>query len=104
MDIAMCVTHIMVDIFLHNLNYTVGSMAKLLRDLELPPMYSSWELFVGSSSTSLFKAVLKRAEMCKTSLQPTPKVPIVETPLPLVLNVQMDNATSDNKKQYVFVF
>jgi len=33
--------HYGLDIFLHDSNYTVGSFAKLLRDLELPPKYSS---------------------------------------------------------------
>jgi len=34
----------------------------------------------------------------------SPEVPIGETPLPPVLNVQMDNATGDNKNRYVFAF
>ncbi len=93
----VCYAHYGLDIFLHDSNYTVGSLAKLLRDLELPPKYSSRELFVGSGSAPLFEAVLKRAEMCTLSLRPPPKVPIAATPLPPVLNVQMDNATGDNK-------
>jgi len=96
--------HYILDIFLHDSNYTVGSLAKLLRDLELPPTYSSQKLFVGSSSAPLFEAILKGDEMYKTLLRPTLEVLIAETPLPPVLNVQMDNATGDNKNRYVFAF
>ena len=50
--------HYGLDVFSHDSNYTIGSMAKLLRDLELPPKSSSQELFTNSKSTNLFKAVL----------------------------------------------
>ena len=56
--------HYGLDVFLHDLNYTVGSMAKLLRDLEDPPKSSSRELFVGARSTALFCSIMKGAEMC----------------------------------------
>ena len=45
-------------IFPTDSNHTVGSIAKLLRDLELPPKYSSRELFSGSGSAPLFTALL----------------------------------------------
>ena len=35
-------------------------------------------------------------------LGPPPDTPIPEKPLPPILNVQMDNAVSDNKNRYVF--
>jgi len=38
------------------------------------------------------------------SLWPLPQVPVGATPLPPVLNVQMDNTTGDNKNPYVFTF
>ena len=38
--------HYGLDLFPHDSNYTIGSIAKLLRDLELPPKSSSRELFV----------------------------------------------------------
>ena len=38
--------HYGLDIFLTDSNHTLGSIAKLLRDLELPPKYSSRELFL----------------------------------------------------------
>ena len=96
--------HYRLDLFTHDANYTVGSFAKLLRDLELPPKYSSRELFSGSGSAPLFRAILQGADICKSSLRPTPKVPIAATPLPHVLNVQMDNARGDNKNRYVLAF
>ena len=96
--------HYGLDLFAHDANYTVGSFAKLLRDLELPPKYSSRELFNGSGSAPLFCAVLQGADICKTLLRAMPADPIEATPLPPVLNVQMDNATGDNKNRYVFAF
>ena len=60
--------HYGLDIFPTDSNHTVGSIAKLLRDLELPPKYSSRELFSRSSSTPLFTALLVGAEMCTSSL------------------------------------
>ena len=89
--------HYGLGMFAHDSNYTISSMAKLLRDLELPPKSSSRELFVGSRSTNLFKAILKGAEMCEASLPPLSEVLVPATPLPPILNVQMDNATGDNK-------
>ena len=62
--------HYGLDIFPTDSNHTVGSIAKLLRDLELPPKYSSWELFFGSGSAPLFTALLAKAEMCTSSLPP----------------------------------
>jgi hypothetical protein len=96
--------HYGLDIFLHDSNYTVGSFAKLLRDVELPPKYSSRELFTGSGSAPLFRAVLQGSDICTSSLRPAPEVAIPTTPLPPILNVQMDNATGDNKNRFVFAF
>ena len=64
------IAHYGLDIFPYDSNYTIGSMAKLLRDLEGPPKSSSRQLFVGSRSTALFHGILKGAEMCKASLAP----------------------------------
>ena len=96
--------HYGLDIFPHDSNYTIGLMAKLLRDLEKPPKSSLHELFVGSGSTALFRSILKGAEMCKASLPPQPETIVQATPLPPILNMQMDNATGDNKNRYVYVF
>ena len=96
--------HYGLDIFPHDSNYTIGSMAKLLRDLEGPPKSSSRELFVGSGSTALFFGILKGVEMCEASLASQPKALVPATALPPILNVQMDNATGDNKNRYVYAY
>ena len=96
--------HYGLDMFPHDSNYTIGSMAKLLRDLELPPKSSSRQLFTGSGSTNLSKAILKGADMCDASLPPLPETLCSGEPLPPILNVQMDNATGDNKNRFVFCY
>ena len=96
--------HYGLDIFPHDSNYTIRSMAKLLRDLEGPPKSSSRELFVGSGSTALFRGILKGAEMCEASLAPQPKALVPATTLPPILNVQMDNAIGNNKNRYVYAY
>jgi hypothetical protein len=97
-------THYSLDIFAHDANYTVGSFAKLLRDLERPPKSSSRRLFDGSRSSPLFEAVLSGAEMCEAALPQLSGIPSVATPLPPILNVQMDNTTGNNKNWFVFCF
>ena len=96
--------HYGLGIFPHDSNYTIGLMAKLLLDLEKPQKSSSHEFFVGSGSTALFCSILKAAEMYKVSLPPQPETVVQATPLPPILNVQMDNATGDNKNRYVYAF
>ena len=97
--------HYGLDIYPHDVNYTVDSFARLLRDLEQIPKSSSRELFVGSGDHALFCAVLRGAsDVCLSSLPP-PLVNLAPVkPLPLVLHVQMDNAVSDNKNRFVFCF
>ena len=96
--------HYGLDVFAHDSNYTIGSMAKLLQYLELEPKSSSRELFKNSKSTNLFGAVLEGADMCQASLPPPPNTLTAAVPLPPILNVQMDNAIGDNKNRYVFCF
>ena len=96
--------HYGLDLYSHDANYTVGSFAKVLRDLEAPPKSSSRELFPESNSHPLYSALLRGAEMCMDPLGPPPDTPIPAKPLPPILNVQMDNAVSDNKNIYVFCF
>ena len=96
--------HYGLDIFPTDSNHIVGSIAKLLRDLELPPKYSLQELFSGSRSAPLFTALLAGAEMCTSSLPPQDAEEVPAKPLPPVLNLQLDNATGDNKNHFVFAF
>ena len=55
--------HCSLDFYPHDVNYIVGSFAKLLQDLELPPKTSSGALFQNSQSTPLYEA-------CESSLPP----------------------------------
>jgi len=89
--------HYGFDVFSHDSNYTIRSMARLLRDLEKLPTSSSRQLFVESGSTTLVKKVLKGVEMCQASLSLVSEALVLATPLPSILNVQMDNAIGDNK-------
>ena len=89
--------HYGLDLYSHDANYTVGSFAKVLRDLEAPPKSSSREFFLESNSHPLYSTLLRGAEMCMDLLGPPPDTPIPAKPLPPILNVQMDNAVSDNK-------
>ena len=93
-----------LDIFPHDSNYTIGSMAKLLRDLDGPPKSSFRQLFLGSGSTALFHGILKGAEMCEASLALQPETLVSAIALPPILNVQMDNAIGDNKNRYVYAY
>ena len=60
--------HYALDLYLADSNHTIGSFARLLRDLEKPPAYSSRVLFENSGSTPLFKAVLEGKDICLHSL------------------------------------
>lgn len=97
--------HYGLDIYPHDVNYTVGSFARLLRDLERIPKSSSRELFVGSGGHPLFRAILRGAsDVCLSSLPPAQVNLAPAKRLPPVLHVQMDNAVSDNKNRFVFCF
>ena len=94
--------HYSLDVFSSNSNFTVGSIAKLLRDLEDPPTKSSQLLFQGDGSTPLYGALLQGSEICIDSLEEVPIPSIKARPLPLVLHIQMDNSWRENKNRYVF--
>lgn len=96
--------HYGLDILPTDSNRTVGSIAKLLRDLDKPSYYLSRDLFRGSRSTLLFYAVLYGCQACLESLPTPPIDPVPAKPLPPILQMQLDNATRDNKDRYVFSF
>ena len=89
--------HYGVDLYVHDANYMVGSFAKLLQDLELLPKSSTRALFQNSQFTPLYEDLLYGVEACELSLPPLLEHLLSGTPLPSILNVQMDNATGDNK-------
>ena len=69
--------HYGLDLYSHDANYTVGSFAKVLRDLKEPPKSSSHELFLESNSHPLYSALLRGAEMCMDLLDPPQDIPIL---------------------------
>ena len=62
--------HFGINIYPHDSNYTVGSIAKLLQDLKNPPKYLPWKLFEGRRSWLLFDVILKGSKICKLLLLP----------------------------------
>ena len=96
--------HYGLDFYPGDANHTVGSFAKLLRDLESPPTSSSRALFAGCGTTPIYEAVLEGKEVCLSSLQEPPEQPVLAKPLPPTLHVQLDNCAKDNKCRYVFCF
>ena len=97
--------HYGLDIFPTNSNHTIGSIAKLLRDVEEPPKNSLRKLFSdeGTQST-LTKAILEGSDSCLNSLLPLPQELIPAQSLPPVLVLQLDNASGANKNRCVFAF
>jgi hypothetical protein len=93
-----------LDIYPSNSNHTFGTIAKLLRDLESLPLYSTRQLFVGGSLSPLFQALLIRADMCEGSFFSSQATPILVAPLPPIVNIQLDIACSNKKNRYVFSF
>ena len=97
--------HYGVGIFPTDSNHTIGSIARLLRDLEEAPKNSSRTLFsIERNQSTLTKALLNGAEACLDSLLPPPAELLLAKPLPPILILQLDNASGDNKNRYVFAF
>jgi hypothetical protein len=97
--------HYGLDIFPTDSNHTVGSIAKLLRDLESEPKASSRKLLVKDDLIHrLSKAILEGSEVCVDSLPPRPQGIIELQCLPPTLTLQLDNASGDNKNRWVFAF
>ena len=97
--------HYGLDIFSTDSNHTVGSIARLLRDLEAEPKYSSRHLFATNDPIHpLLKAVLEGHEICKESLPPRPEEVVQPEHLPPTLTLQLDNASGNNKNRWVFAF
>jgi hypothetical protein len=48
--------------------------------------------------------VLSGVEICEAALQPLSRTPCPTTPLPPILNIQMDNAAGNNQNHFVFCF
>jgi hypothetical protein len=85
-------------------NATIGSIAKLLRDIEKQPVLSSRRMFRGSGTSILYKAVLKGKSICYSALRPALEILEMAKPLPPILHVQLDNCWKDNKSRFVKCF
>ena len=96
--------HYGLDIYPSDCNHTVGSILKLLRDLEGVPISYSKSLFPGSRWHPLFEAVLYGKEGCLNSLLPEGEISGMAEPLPPILHVQFDNAALDNMNPFIFCF
>jgi hypothetical protein len=96
--------HYALDLYPADSNHTIGSFARLLRDLEKPPAYSSGLLFENTGSTPLYEAVMDGKDVCLHSLPEPPSEPVIAKKLPPTLRVQLDNCAKDNKSRYVFAY
>jgi hypothetical protein len=65
--------HYALDLYPANSNHIVGSIAKVLRDLEDVPKFVSREIFPDNHALPLFDVVLEGGEVCNSSLFPPPK-------------------------------
>jgi hypothetical protein len=83
--------HYALDMYPGDCNHTVGSFAKLLRDLEEPPISSSQRLFHGSGRAPLYRVVLNGSEICLEGLRPPHTEATPAVPLPPIMHVQLDN-------------
>jgi hypothetical protein len=82
----------------------VGSIAKVLRDLDDVLKYVSCHIFPSSHASPLFNALQERIKVCESSLISSLEEPVVAKSLSLVLNLQLDNACFDNKNRYTLCF
>jgi hypothetical protein len=95
--------HYGLDIYPSICNHTVGSIMRLFHDLKGVPK-SSRSLFHGSRMSPIFKALLEGKEACMDSLVHDDSTSDDSVSLPPVLNVQLDNAASNNKNRFMFCF
>lgn len=96
--------HYTLDVYANDSNFTIGSIAKLLRDLEDPPKTYTRALFKEIASNPLYDAVLYGKEMCLPSLGEPADTPRPIRDLPPVLHVQLDNCWRENKNRFAFCF
>jgi hypothetical protein len=65
--------HYGLDLYPTDSNHTVGSVAKVLRDLEDVPKFVSRQIFPDIHASPLSEAVLEGGNVCNSSLPPPPK-------------------------------
>lgn len=98
--------HYALDLYPADSNQTIGSIAKLLRDLENPPKSAQPEsLFLGAGTTELYEAILGGSEQCVRSILKKPLTPATSIrSLAPILHVQLDNCWKDNKSRHIKCF
>jgi hypothetical protein len=96
--------HYTLDMYPGDCNHTVGSFARLLRNLEESPISSSRRLFDGSGRSPLYRAILHGSDICVEGLRAPPAESTPPMSLPPVLHVQLDNCWKDNKCKFVKAF
>lgn len=96
--------HYTVDVYPNDSNFTIGSLAKLLRDLEEPPKRYTRDLFKENGSNPLYEAILRGKEVCLPSLGEPMDNPRLNQDLPPTLHIQLDNCWRENKNRYAFCF
>jgi hypothetical protein len=62
--------HYGLDLYPADSNHTVGSVAKVLRDLEDVPKFVSRQIFPDIHASALFEALLEGGNVCNSSLPP----------------------------------
>ena len=83
--------HYIVEVYPNNSKITIGSLAKLLCDLEELPRTYTRALSRENGSNPLYEAKLLGKEICIPSLGEPKDNPTLIQDLPLVLYIQLDN-------------
>jgi hypothetical protein len=97
--------HYALDLYPANSNCTIGSIARLLPDLERLPKYSNPEsLFTGTGTIDLYAAVLWGCEDCINNILAKHSIQEQFVSLPPILHVQLDNFWKDNKSRWIMCF
>ena len=96
--------HYIVDVYAHDNNSTIGSIAKLLHDLEEPPKRYCRALFRENGSTPFYEALLHGREVYLPLLREPTDNPRLIPSLPPILHIQLDNCWRENKNIYEFYF
>ena len=98
--------HYSLDLYPADSNQTIGSIARLLRDLENPSKcINPSNLFLGAGTTELYKAILVGSEQCISSIPcKLGEEGTTFTKLPPILHVQLDNCWKDNKSRHIKCF
>lgn len=85
-------------------NYTISSLARLLRHLEELPTRESGRLFPHPPANSFFEAMLRGKSRCIELLPLVTNSSFAAVSLREKLYLQLDNSAKDNKNQFLMAF